>query len=175
MRNPVVNSPNGKNLWIILWCTTLKSKLSVFTSLILIQKNREYLSGFFVCFVLLLKFLFFWCGPFKKFLLNLLQYCFYLMFCLLGPKTCEIIAPQPGINPHPLHWKVKSQPLGSPCMRFTDQKAALSKRVQGPPAVTAVWLQSPWGTPVCQGFWKRCSPAFPNSDVRTVTETFTTS
>ena len=59
-------------------------------------------------------------------------FCFYLFICkeywiyystvsvlslLFGHKACEILAPQPGIEPHPLHLRVKFQPLdlrGSP-------------------------------------------------------------
>ena len=37
-----------------------------------------------------------------KSLLNLLQYYFSFMFCFFGPKTCRIVAPQPGIEPMPL-------------------------------------------------------------------------
>ena len=37
---------------------------------------------------------FFWCGPLLKSLLNLLQYCFYFMFCFLGSEAHGILAPQ---------------------------------------------------------------------------------
>ena len=40
----------------------------------------------------------FLCGSFFTFLLNLLQYCFYLMFWLFDHKTCVILCPQPGIK-----------------------------------------------------------------------------
>ena len=40
-------------------------------------------------------------GPFLKFLLNLLQYCFCFMFWFFGRETCEILAPWPGIKPSP--------------------------------------------------------------------------
>jgi len=43
----------------------------------------------------------FWCGPFLKSLLNLLQYCFCFMFWCFGHETCEILAPLPGIEPIP--------------------------------------------------------------------------
>ena len=39
------------------------------------------------------------------------------MFWFCGPEACGILVPQPGIEPTPMHWKVKSQPLncqGSP-------------------------------------------------------------
>ena len=55
---------------------------------------------------------FFWRGPFlKSLLLNLLHYCFCLC---LGPLAARHVGSQlsdQGSNPHPLHWKAKSQPL----------------------------------------------------------------
>ena len=46
---------------------------------------------------------FFWCGPFLKSSLNLLQYCFCFMFWSLGLKARGILAPRPGpgIEPTP--------------------------------------------------------------------------
>ena len=41
----------------------------------------------------------FWCGPFLKSLLNLLQYCFCFMFWFFGHKACGILIPWPGIRP----------------------------------------------------------------------------
>ena len=41
---------------------------------------------------------FFWCGPFLKSLLNLLQYCFCFMFWIFGCEACGILAPRPGIK-----------------------------------------------------------------------------
>ena len=38
--------------------------------------------------------LIFWCGPFLKSLLNLLQYCFCFMFWFFGHEACGILAPQ---------------------------------------------------------------------------------
>ena len=49
----------------------------------------------------------FWCRPFFKSLLNLLQYWFCLMFWIFGPGLCGIQAPQPGMNMYLLHWKVE--------------------------------------------------------------------
>ena len=46
-------------------------------------------------------FFFFWCGPFLKSLLNLLQHCFCFMLWFFGCKTCGILAPWPGIEPAP--------------------------------------------------------------------------
>ena len=48
-----------------------------------------------------LKVFFFWCGPFLKSLLSLLQHCFCLMFWLFGHKAYGILAPWPGIEPAP--------------------------------------------------------------------------
>ena len=56
--------------------------------------NHHHLFFFFLRF-------FFWCGPFLKSLLNLLQYCFCFMFRFSGHKSCGILAPQPGIEPTP--------------------------------------------------------------------------
>ena len=47
-------------------------------------------------------FFFFWCGPFFKSLLNLLQYCFHFLFWFFGLKVYGSLAPQPGIKPTPL-------------------------------------------------------------------------
>ena len=44
---------------------------------------------------------FFWCGPFLKSLLNLLQYCFCFMFWFFGHKACGILSPPPGIESAP--------------------------------------------------------------------------
>ena len=47
---------------------------------------------------------------FLKSLLNFLQYCFCFMFLFLFLATgaCGILALQPGMEPSPLHWRVKS-------------------------------------------------------------------
>ena len=44
---------------------------------------------------------FFWCGPFLKSLLNLLQCCFCFMFWFFGHEACGILVPRPGIEPTP--------------------------------------------------------------------------
>ena len=44
---------------------------------------------------------FFWCGPFLKSLLILLQSCFCFMFCFFGHEACGILAPWPVIEPAP--------------------------------------------------------------------------
>ena len=42
-----------------------------------------------------------------KSLLNLLQYYFsFLFFFFFGLQACGVLAPEPGIEPSPLHWKV---------------------------------------------------------------------
>ena len=42
---------------------------------------------------------FFWCGPFLKSLLNLLEYCFCFMFWFSNRKVYGTPAPRPGIEP----------------------------------------------------------------------------
>ena len=42
---------------------------------------------------------FFWMWTILKSLLNLLQYCFCFLFWCFGHETCEILAPQSGIEP----------------------------------------------------------------------------
>ena len=47
------------------------------------------------------------------------------MLWFLGQEACEIFAPQPGLNPYPLRWNVKSQPLdhqGGHILGFLDNK-----------------------------------------------------
>ena len=60
-------------------------------------KFMNYLCHFFFFFFFLD--LFFWCGPFLKSLLNLLQYCFCSLCCFFGREACGILAPRPGIEP----------------------------------------------------------------------------
>ena len=48
-----------------------------------------------------LSFFFPWCGPFLKFLMNLLQYHLCFMFWLFGNKACRILAPQQAIKSIP--------------------------------------------------------------------------
>ena len=66
---------------------------------------------------------------FLKSLLNLLQYCFCFMLCLFGRKACGLLAPQPGVEPAPPHWKAKCKPLdhqGSPpSLSLIGRSAAL--------------------------------------------------
>ena len=39
-----------------------------------------------------------WPVSFFKSLLNLLQYCFFFMFCFFGQESCGILVPRPGIK-----------------------------------------------------------------------------
>ena len=59
---------------------------------------------------------FFWCGPFLKSSLNLLQYCFWCFFYVLvfGHKACWILAPWPGIELTPPAWEGKVLTTGPP-------------------------------------------------------------
>ena len=57
-----------------------------------------YLDNFFLFFFS------FWCGPFLKSLLNLLQYCFCFMFWFFGSKESW----DQGPNLQTLHWEAKS-------------------------------------------------------------------
>lgn len=72
------------------------------TPLLVLQK-------FFLSFLKRLKKIFFFkCGPFSKFSLNLLQYCFRFMFQCFGMRHVGCQLPNQGLNPHPLPWKAKS-------------------------------------------------------------------
>ena len=50
----------------------------------------------------------FYCGPFLKSLLNLLQYCLCSICCFLAARHVGFKLPEQGSNPHPLHWNVSS-------------------------------------------------------------------
>ena len=56
----------------------------------------------------------FWCGPFLKSLLNLLQYCSCFMFWFFGPEACGILAPRPEIEPTPPALEGKVLTTGPP-------------------------------------------------------------
>ena len=72
------------------------------------------LEDFFVCF---------WCGPFLKSLLSLLQYCFCSVFWFFDRKAFGIWNPQPGIEPPPPctgrwslnNWTARAVPSGLLC------------------------------------------------------------
>ena len=66
------------------------------------------ISCILVCVLKHYWFFVFWCGPFFKSLLNLLQYCFVLCFGFLVTRHVGSYLPYQGSNPHPLHWKAKS-------------------------------------------------------------------
>ena len=61
-----------------------------------------------------LKIFFFWCGPFLKSLLNLLQYCFCFTFWFFGCEACGILVHQPGIEPSPSALEDKVLTTGLP-------------------------------------------------------------
>ena len=66
---------------------------------------------------------FFWYGPFLKFSLNLLQYCFWFMFWFVDHQACRISAPRPRIEPTPTslealilnHWTTREVPGSNSC------------------------------------------------------------
>ena len=65
--------------WELLW------RFSPFLASgeILLFADVDTFLSFFFLFV-------FWCGPFKKSLFNVLQYCFCFMFWVFGHEACEI-------------------------------------------------------------------------------------
>ena len=77
----------------------------------------------------------FWCGPFLKSLLNLLQYCFCFIFWHFDQEAYVILAPWPGIEPAPsaLEGKVLSVRLVREVPRETVllQKLTLSAEKPG--------------------------------------------
>ena len=85
-------------------------------------------------FLFFLRFFFFLCGPFLKSLLNLLQYCFCLMFWFFGREACGMLAPQPGLEPNPPALEGeglttglpgKPPPKGFLCLIFTNQMSPM--------------------------------------------------
>ena len=83
---------------------------------------------------LYMDFFFFWCGPFLKSLLNLLQYCFCLMFWPFGHEACGILASQLGIEPAPL-------PSIPPTPGPTPEDEVLTTRLPGKSLYVDFWLQ----------------------------------
>ena len=53
-------------------------------------------------------FLFVCYGPCLKSSFNMLQHRFCFMPWFFGHKACRVLAPRPGIEPHLLHWRLKS-------------------------------------------------------------------
>ena len=56
----------------------------------------------------------FWCGPFLKSLLNLLQYCFCFVLGLFGPEARGILVPGPEIEPAPSALEGEVLTIGPP-------------------------------------------------------------
>ena len=77
-----------------LWLTNIIS-FQFILSIFLINK---YIYVYFLFFYLNKKYFLMW-TIFLKSLLNLLQYCFCIMFWFFGHEACGILAPQPGIEP----------------------------------------------------------------------------
>ena len=114
----------------------------------------------------------FWCGPFLKFLLNLLQYCFCFMFQFFDHKACVNLAPRPGIEPAlpALEGKIlttgwlpgKSQPLSwymmclvSPEFDATEtQKLEIICFVLFSEIPFLFEMESTWGNLTCMTEWE---------------------
>ena len=108
---------------------------------------------------------FFWCGPFWKSLLNLLQHCFCFMFWFFGHEQHEILAPQPGLKRAPPVLEGEVLTTGPPekplslsflCPRCPHFPVSLSR------ASTCSWLNSLLTLPVwnCGSFpsWHPLEP-----------------
>ena len=52
-------------------------------------------------YILSFSYIYFWCGPYLKFLLNLLQYCFWFTFWFFGLEVCGMLALQSEVKPEP--------------------------------------------------------------------------
>ena len=81
------------------WVSSLKQK----------AVSQRLLSFFFFFFKI-----FCVCGPFLKSLLNLLQYCFCLLFWFFGREACGMLTPRPGIEPNPPALEGKALTTGFP-------------------------------------------------------------
>ena len=68
-----------------------------------VAKSQTQLSDYILQLLFFLRFFFFfyWWGLFLKSLLNLLQYCFCIMFWFFGQEACGILSSWPGIQPAP--------------------------------------------------------------------------
>ena len=65
---------------------------------------------------------YYWCGPFLKSLLNLLQYCFYVLG-FFGREACGCLAPRPEIGSTPPATEVEvlaTGPPGKSCGQDSD-------------------------------------------------------
>ena len=63
----------------------------------------------------------FWCGPFKNFLLYLLQCCFCFYVLVFWPQDMWDLGSLTKNNLHPLHWKrtLTTEPPGMSCQMFS--------------------------------------------------------
>ena len=99
---------------------------------------------------------FFFCGPFFKSELNLLQYCFWFMFWVFGGEACGILDSRPGIGPVPTALEDKvltTGPAGKPphqvtlndsiltCMIPRVRASLISQLVKNPPAMQEMAVQ----------------------------------
>ena len=75
------------------------------------KENEPNKPGMYMVLFFFLRFFFFWCGPFLKSSLNLLQHCFCFMFWSLAMRHVEIYLSSltriETATPAPLHWKAK--------------------------------------------------------------------
>ena len=88
----------------------------------------------------------FWCGPFLKSLLNLLQHCFCFMFGVFGQEACGNLAPWPGIEPiHPaLEDEVLTTGLPGRSLKVTFfQSAEMRTALRGSSVLRKTILISP--------------------------------
>ena len=114
---------------IVLWFLLSDAKQDVIYASMFSSMDLNYLPWY--SFPIFFLQTFFLCGQFKKSLLNLIQYCFCLMFWLFGHEACRIIVLHRGWNLHPLYWKAKSQPLdheGSLSHPFSFRSASQKPR-----------------------------------------------
>ena len=96
---------------MLLWIWVLKDPFELLLSILLgiylemrFLGSLQYIYLYFSCSIMSSSinihiFKVFWCGPFLKSLLNLLQYCFCFMCWFFGPEACGILAPWPRIKP----------------------------------------------------------------------------
>ena len=75
----------------------IKQFSSLLSSQKMVKAKQTSYPKFHHCWFLLFK-IFFWCGPFLKSLLNLLQYCFGFIFWFFVCEAYRILDPSPGIK-----------------------------------------------------------------------------
>ena len=101
--------------------------------------TRTWISYIFVvCYFFLRSF---WCRPFLKSLLNMLQCCFCFMFWFFGHKACGILAPQPGIKPTPPALEGKVLTTGPPGKSLTFYSLQCCQMSNLPEARTKVVMR----------------------------------